>query len=56
VNLQAREREIEELDVNRRPPKASETEEKEPVEADFNGDFLRMAASATAFKAGKAAR
>jgi hypothetical protein len=53
--LAQREREIEELRRSA-PAKASETEEKKPVEADFNGDFFAFQQAATAFEAAKAVR
>jgi hypothetical protein len=55
--LSARERQIEEL---RKQTKASDAGaddgEKEPVEADFNGDWFAYRDAVAAFKAGKAAR
>jgi glycerol-3-phosphate cytidylyltransferase-like family protein len=54
--LSQREREIEELRRSSPAVKASETDEKEPVEADFSGDFFAFQHAMTAFKAGKAAR
>ncbi len=52
--MQAREREIEELRRSAPAAKASD-EAKEPVEADFNGDWFAYQRALTAHDAGKAA-
>lgn len=53
--LSEAQRRIDELS-RKTPANAGEAEEKEPVEADFNGDFFAYQQAATAFKAGKAVR
>ena len=55
--LSAKEREIEELRNQSKASTASADDgEKEPVEADFNGDWFAYRDAVTAFRAGKAAR
>lgn len=43
-------------ELSKKPPAQAASEEKEPVEADFSGDFFAYQQAATAFKAGKAVR
>lgn len=55
--LSAKEREIEELRNQSKASSASADDgEKEPVEADFNGDWFAYRDAVTAWRAGKAAR
>lgn len=54
--MSAKDRRIEELERSQPASRtASESEEKEPQEADFNGDFFAYQTALTAWKAGKAA-
>jgi hypothetical protein len=54
--ISARDRELEDLRRSAPAAKASDTEEdKEPREADYNGDFFAYQTALTAWKAGKAA-
>lgn len=52
--LQAREREIEELRRSTPATTASETDDKPPKEEDFNGDWFAWQRAMTAYEAGKA--
>jgi hypothetical protein len=54
--LQAREREIEELRRTQPAAKAASDEPKTPREEEFNGDYFAWQRALTAFEAGKAAR
>lgn len=56
--LQARDRELEELRRSSQPPAktASEEDQKAPREEDFNGDFFAYQTAKTAYEAGRATR